>query len=431
MTNPFYEQDMDIKEYINKRILEIDSLSDRILYKEMVESFMINLFEIQRDEREKLTNKVLNEVSLANQSYNISIGMIERSKFNGTDSFLFPIIKDKISQDMLFEINEALQNNTMFFIENIFLKDFYINLSIFSNQKYFKGTINTTEGEYTAKFSVVPDIRYIKKLKELFEAFRNNGIKWNTINLAYIIRTYAVSIESIESTKLKGTYLGYSIDFGEYESKIVKDVMPLWNIEIFSEKTNSFPICVDEGLKYKHSILLDKKQHCSKIIVGDLKSDLYSIYSKDNQISIVSTEREPKEWLIYEIKENLKQESYYFPVLSNNKQESLTSNLREKYQCMMSTKAEIIRLIEESPFVKEISLIDIKISNIISKELVVYNMNSIFSDDIINITDKKTLTLILKSNVENDYLIYDYMSFIATNIGEVLREYIVIAELEN
>lgn len=76
MTNPFYEQDMDIKEYINKRILEIDSLSDRILYKEMVESFMINLFEIQRDEREKLTNKVLNEVSFANQSYNILFCLI-------------------------------------------------------------------------------------------------------------------------------------------------------------------------------------------------------------------------------------------------------------------------------------------------------------------------------------------------------------------
>lgn len=41
MRKPFYETDFDVKEYVNKRILEMESLSDRKLYKEMAENFML------------------------------------------------------------------------------------------------------------------------------------------------------------------------------------------------------------------------------------------------------------------------------------------------------------------------------------------------------------------------------------------------------
>ncbi|MFI3212255.1 MAG: hypothetical protein R3Y24_02840 [Eubacteriales bacterium] len=430
MMDPFYEQDMDIKEYINKRILEIDSLSDRILYKEMASSFMTTLFEIQREESAKLTEKVLSEVSFANYHYDISIGMTEKSKYDGTDTYLFPIIVNEVSKNIVADINFAIENNTPYFLENIFVKDFYPKLAILSENNHFKGIIKTTDGEYKVIFSVAQDTRYIEKLKDLFEAFRNNGAKWNTVILAYLVRTYAISVISVDTDKIKGTYLGFSIDFGDYEYKIIRDVMPLWNIKMFTEKTNSFPICIEDGLKYEHSVLIDKKQKGSKVIVGNLDADLYATYSIKNQISIVSTERNPKEWLFYEILDNIKEESYSYPVLSNHKKENLTSNLRAKYQGNMSTKAEIIRLIEESPFADKLSLVDIKISNTLPSNKMIYDMNAVFSDDVTNNTDKKVLTLIFSAKNDSDYLIYDYMSFITTNISKVLREYVVLAELE-
>ncbi len=430
MSNPFYQQDMNIKEYISKRILEIDSISDRILYKEMANSFMTTLFEIQREESAKLTEKVLLEVSLANDSYNISIGMIEKSKYDGTDTYLFPMIENKVSKNMVEDINSAIESDTSYLLENIFVKDFYPMLSRLTEKSRFKGTIKTTEGEYQAVFSVAQDTRYIEKLRELFDAFCNNGIKWNTVILAYLIRTYAISIESIDAIKIKGEYVTFNINFGEYEDKIIRDVIPLWNIKVILEKTNSFPVCIEEGLKYEHAILLDKKQNGSKVIVGNLDTNLYATYISKNQISIITSQRDPKEWILYEVLENIKEESYAFPVLSNHKKENLTSNLREKYQGTMSTKAEIIRLIKETPFANEVFLIDMKIGNKIPAGKIVYDMNSIFDNDIKNNTDKKVLTLIFKAKNDTDYLIYDYMSFITTNISEVLREYVVLAELE-
>ena len=77
MIKPFYEEEFDVREYINKRILEIDSLSDRMLYREMTEAFMIELFEKHRQDCKNLVQKVLDEVSQSDTHCDISIGLIE------------------------------------------------------------------------------------------------------------------------------------------------------------------------------------------------------------------------------------------------------------------------------------------------------------------------------------------------------------------
>ena len=78
MKEPFYETEFDVKEYISKHILEIDSLADRKLYEQMAVSFLLPFFEIQRQENINLTKRVLDEVSLSDDCYNIGIGLIEK-----------------------------------------------------------------------------------------------------------------------------------------------------------------------------------------------------------------------------------------------------------------------------------------------------------------------------------------------------------------
>lgn len=71
MIKPFYEEEFDVIEYINKRILKINSLSDRMLYREMTEAFMIELFEKHRQDCMNLVQKVL--VSQSDTHCDISI----------------------------------------------------------------------------------------------------------------------------------------------------------------------------------------------------------------------------------------------------------------------------------------------------------------------------------------------------------------------
>ena len=86
MRKPFYEEDFDVKEYVSKRILEMDSLADRILYKEMAESFMLPLFKMQREESHILAQKILEEIDKKEEKYDVHIGIIENNKYDGTDT---------------------------------------------------------------------------------------------------------------------------------------------------------------------------------------------------------------------------------------------------------------------------------------------------------------------------------------------------------
>lgn len=62
MRKPFYEDDFNIEEYVNNQILDMNSISDRILYKEMVETFMIDLFNITRKEIAEISKSVIDEL---------------------------------------------------------------------------------------------------------------------------------------------------------------------------------------------------------------------------------------------------------------------------------------------------------------------------------------------------------------------------------
>lgn len=429
MRKPFYEMDFNVKEYINKRILEMENLSDRILYKEMAENFMIPFFEMQREEREKLTQKVLSEVSLVDDTYEVCIGMMEKSKFDGTDTFLYPMINEVDNKNSVDVINEALKNKEPYFMGNLYLKEYYTKLDGFKAVQYFKGTIKTSTDEYEATFLVQQNMKYINILKELYHTFKNNGAVWNTVILSHLIRIFSLSICEVHTDKIQGDFIDFNVDFEEYSSKIIRDIIPLWNIKSLTEMTSSFPISINDGIKYEHSIFLEEKKKDTKIIVGNLDVEIYEIVKSDDKFLIICNDGTPREWLFYEIFKNTKNSSYDFPILSNHKSENLHNNLKTKYQSKISTKSEIYRFINESEFADKISLLKVQVVNNYKKSKKVYDMNSFYEDEVVNNDDKKILLLTFESKDISDYLIYDYMSYITTNISQNFREYCVLAEL--
>ncbi len=432
----FYEDDIDIREYVNKRILQIESLEDRILYKDMAENFMTTLFKLQRDEKNNLTKKVISEFSLSDSRYEIAIGISQRSKIDGTDTYLYPMIDSDKSENITDEINSSLDKNQPYFIENIFLKDTYINTNNFARIGEFKGIIRTANNTYDAHFQVVNDTRYMDKISELAGAFGNNGINWNTVILAYLVRTFAVYVTNIDEKSLEGEFIGYEIDFGQFNNKVVKDIVPLWNISSFSEKTSSFPSSVNDKLAYKHQIIYDDKNKGNKVIVANLDTYIYTISMEDSRhISIVTNDSQPRTWKFYKFHNNLRNDNYEFPPLSNEVDTNLSLGLRVKYKNVIGTKAEICRICEETPFRDKLKLTSIEIVPNYSNQSMVYDMNAIINNEYLEDkrvfeSGKKVLLLKFKTNFTDDYLIQDYMSFITTNVSEYLKQYKVVAEIE-
>lgn len=429
MKEPFYETEFDVKEYINKRILEIESLADRKLYGQMAESFLLPLFEILREENRNLTKRVLDEVSLSYDCYNIAIGLIEKAKFTGIDDYLRPILQTQVSKDIITDINDALAEGKTYHLENIFLKDIYPSIEFFTQNHTFTGIIKTTEDEYKATFLVTQDARYIDKVKDLYKAFCNNGAKWNSVILSYLIRTFSLSVYSVDSSILKGSFIKFDIDFGTIQNSIIRDVLPLWNIQTRIKKTSSFPISVEDGLKYEHSVLLDEKVKNNSIIVGNLDTNLYAIEVHGEEISIICSDKEPKEWLFYEVFENTKENTYHFPVLSDLKKQSLTDDLRLKYGRSVGTRAELYRVVEQSPFSEKLKLLGFEILDSYKNTPQTYDMNKFYTDEVEMVGTKKVLLLTFQATSKEDYLVYDYMSYITTMMGESFPHYCIVGEL--
>ena len=434
MIKPFYEEEFDVREYINKRILEINSLSDRMLYREMTEAFMIELFEKHRQDCMNLVQKVLDEVSQSDTHCDISIGLIEKEKYDGTDTFLYPMIEIENQSITIENIKKSLENNEVYFLQNIYLKDIYRIVKKFKDSKNtFLGSIRTTEKSYNVRFLLTFDERYLNKIKQLYETFNINSMSWNTVCIAHIIRVFSLSIESFVDENIeniKGEFLDFNVDFGEYNTKFIQDVIPLWNISVFEEKTSAFPTPVNEGLKYEHTILCSRFKKDSNFLVCSNDIDIYYILKNKENLTITCNDNSPRKWTLFEIHNNTKNKEYTYPVLNNISSSSLTGDLREKYRKRIYTKAEIERIIQETPYSNKIDHCTIEVKKIHTDTCESYLMDDFIFDEIKN-NDVKNPVLLLTFFVNNmeDYLIYDYISFIVTKVQEHVPQYHCIGTL--
>lgn len=430
----FFEEEFDIRKYINKRILEISNLDERILYREITESLIAGLFEKQRCEIKDLIQRVLNEIDRSYINYDISIGLIEKSKYDGTDTFLYPMIDIESNNITVENIKKSLNNKKPFFLQNIYLKEFYPVVERFKkNDNIFLGLIKTTEKQYNVKFLVSFDERYLNKIKQLYEIFQINSIEWNTVCIAHIIRLFSLSIESFideDINNIKGEFISFHVNFEDYSNKIVQDVIPLWNISTFEEKTSAFPIPINGGLKYEHTILCNKFKNDSKFLISSNDIDIYYIVKNRDNLLITCNDNSPRKWTLFEIHNNTKHKDYEYSVLNNISNNSLTGNLRNKYGKRIYTKAEINRIIQETPYASKINHCNIEVKKTYTGICETYIMDDFILNEFKNIEFNNPI-LFLTFNVDNfeDYLIYDYISFIVTKIQESVPQYNCIGKL--
>ena len=224
MRKPFYEEDFNVEKYVNNRILEMDSISDRILYKQMAESFMIDLFDMTRKEISKISKSVIDELERKEEKVEIYTSVIENSKYDKTDTFLCPIYETEKRKDIdIVKIQETLSNGELYCLDSIYIKEKYSKLIQIKENNTFDGKIETTEGIYDAVFEINFDNRCLNKLKEIY-----NAVMYNTLCIAHLIRMYTLSIKEIKSDNVKGDFVKYKIDYKKLN--VLEDIIPLWNI---------------------------------------------------------------------------------------------------------------------------------------------------------------------------------------------------------
>ena len=92
MAGSVFEPGLNMQEYLTMRALEIPDLSERKLFKDIVEKMVLELYQYTQDEFSALEARIFGELESVESNYAIYIGLVDRAHYDATDPFLHPIL---------------------------------------------------------------------------------------------------------------------------------------------------------------------------------------------------------------------------------------------------------------------------------------------------------------------------------------------------
>ncbi|MGN0305137.1 MAG: hypothetical protein ACI4D2_03165, partial [Lachnospiraceae bacterium] len=95
------EKQFEMEEYLHKRMLEIKSLEDRNLFKQVVEEALLKLYKYNQSAYERLEKRVLSVCRPPQNQCAVYLSIIDLKHYDATDSFLFPMREEDIKEKKL------------------------------------------------------------------------------------------------------------------------------------------------------------------------------------------------------------------------------------------------------------------------------------------------------------------------------------------
>lgn len=415
---------------IYEKLNDIKDLEDRVLLKGILNSVFSALENYTEERFNALEKRVFDEIPYEEAKYNVFCTIMKRSKLDPTDDFMYPILKeDAVEQEYeVKDILQALRENNHEKIFKVFLKGDYLVFEDFlKNGSKFKGRIETNKKTHTAYFKVVKNVDYDEKIRMLYKSFINNNIKWTTINNPYVHKIADVLLTGCEDEiDPEEEIVKIDVDFGEYNSYVEYDMVPLWNIKELQLKCGGFPTpCIDK-VNYEHVISTMKEGSNNGYLVNTNEKEInYVVFRKD--AIVISTDiNESIKWDILKIincaEDNIS--DYEYELMTNKVKVNFSNKMSLEKRYTVKTKSELARVInsfEVSKYLrfKEVTLEDYAECN--SNET--YDVNDFIIDEIRDDNVKKRLILQFEPLDKENYLNKDILSFLVSEVSFLYPEY--------
>lgn len=415
---------------IYEKLNDIKDLEDRVLLKGILNSVFSALENYTEERFNALEKRVFDEIPYEEAKYNVFCTIMKRSKLDPTDDFMYPILKeDAVEQEYeVKDILQALRGNNHEKMFKIFLKGDYLVFEDFlKNGSKFKGRIETNKKIHTAYFKVVKNVDYDEKIRMLYKSFINNNIKWTTINNPYVHKIADVILIGCEDEiDPEEEIVKIDVDFGEYNSYVEYDMVPLWNIKELQLKCGGFPTpCIDK-VNYEHVISTMKEGSNNGYLVNTNEKEInYVVFRKD--AIVISTDiNESIKWDVLKIincaEDNIP--DYEYELMTNKVKVNFSNKMSLEKRYTVKTKSELARVInsfEASKYLrfKEVTLEDYAECN--SNET--YDVNDFIIDEIRDDNVKKRLILQFEPIDKENYLNKDILSFLVSEVSFLYPEY--------
>jgi len=353
--------------------------------------------------------------------------------YNFRESY-YPVIEKKYS---IIDLEDE------FYLNEVYIDISYNQLEDIVQEEY-EAWINIDGENYEMKVVFEHDGRYQSKIGRLYEAFKLNGKKWKTVNMAHFKRMYRIKVvrydfrmtkelyEKIKENKDETVY-----EFGIYEKNILFNKTLLWNIEEKQIISSIFVRPIKNDISFEYVI---KKDENEMLVENNDTGDILCCYSENlNSLHIISRKKLENVWSVFSIKSiqecrknlminsiTMEEMPEYFH-FTNFRKENFIDKLKENTgkENRINSKVELYKIFSDYEFIKEnFFLKEIKIGKDGMDNIKTYNCNEFIKNDFeLFFNDEKINLNLFAECIERNNYTEDMLSFIVSEVQLKVPEF--------
>ena len=414
-----------MKKQIIEAINQISNLEERIIFKDIMNSVFIPLYETNEEMYKQLEKRVFEEIKYEANQYGIITGLVERRFFDASHH-LFSAMLESDEANPIYDfnlVNECVDKKKECMIMHVFFKcDYTVIRQIERENKIFEGTIVTEKREYPAKFRLRRSDDYINQIEHLYRLFIKNGIPWKTVNCPYAFKMMDVVLVSCKE-KIDSEIQKIKINFRKYKDYIEYDVIPIWNVKRRNLSSIEFPVPCEDFKTYQYTI--STKEYGTEhayLVENDIHVQKVQVY--EDKLVIMAAEDDIDSWDIYCINAGhlKKTDKFTYEPMTNTVKDSFIERYSHSYQKQIRSKAEMMRYLSKYEMQNYLVFDSFELKDR-EGESQTYSMNPFLVNEIRDERYKRRLVLYFRQMADEKYLLQDIMSFLTSEVQLLFPEY--------
>lgn len=417
-----------MKNLLNKRINNIQSLEERKLFRDIVSEVFTELADYQERQIEEIKKSVYDEMTIEHNRPTVHGTIISRYEYDETDDFMFPMTMKDLETAMpeATDICKTIESGNAYMIGKTLLKcDYKVLEELFSSRRSFKGKLYTNDGVKEITVKIKKYNGYEEIINHLYSVFVKNSMEWTPLCFPYINKFVAFMIESSHGITNETVIENIEVDLEEYEEYREDNVFPVWNLEYTNVQSVNFPIPVYDNVMNEHRFdVYDLPSYC---YIPDFAYE-YDGYvkRKEESVSVIIPDVEISSWPMYKLHPAVKDRKYIYnhKIYSNGSAESFNNGCLNVRQKGIRTKGEILRLMSSYNVSEMFRINDCQVfEDGYNENISTYSVNHDICDEIrTSESIKKTLVIYYENKYEEDYLTSDIVSFLVANVQQYIPD---------
>lgn len=394
------------RELIHSRINKMTDPGQKILLQDIMQDVFRQIIDYTEDSFQKIEEKLDLELKDPQEKFYIYTGVCRKKDVGDTGRFLFEMKTnpDEKSHDIL---------------STVFLTCEHKTILEYFNRK-LKCTVTTEQHTYIIDIILRYSKQYLSKIEWLYERFIENKRRWQTINCPYLYKFLdIIDLDGIIPTDEEVTKI--LIHEPAIENCIQFDMILVWNVQETMIEIEAYKVPGDKITLYEHRIgKIDPKN--GYLVYTEESDNLYTVTTEDSLLIRSENKGYDQINLIQIMKYDMEKETtrLAYSLQSNRRLMRHIDRQALLQPKQLATLGEIKRLLTsyeayESFELKTITFDETDIEGTIDCNPFIHSHNLL--------KDRKRMLFSLQPSGQVDFLSYELLSFLISELQLYFEEY--------